>query len=364
LFDKIKFTTTTLKLINAHWQQALRQGELQLLKRLTALQHLAAKVAPETIAQPIGVARSTIYRWLADFMENGAKSFRFGHSSGRPPKLTALQQTRLGELLDAGPHANGFTVAIWSATLIVELIEREFGQKFKAGYLPQLLLAKLGFSYQKARFVSDHLDEARRVEWLNTTWPAIVEEAQRKGALLLFGDEASFAQWGTLGYTWARRGCQPTVKTTGIRKAYKVWGLVDYFTAQLFWQGQTGRFRAESYCQFLEEVLKQTERPVIIIQDGAPYHTALATKQFIAKQSERLRVYQLPSYSPDYNPIEKVWRLVKREATHLHYFATFEDLEQTVSAELSSLSQKPGRLKQTIGSVIDAVISDQLTTAA
>jgi transposase len=75
-------------------------------------------------------------------------------------------------------------------------------------------------------------------------------------------------------------------------------------------------------------------------------------------------VYQLPSYSPDYNPIEKVWRLVKRNATHLHYFASFEALEQTVRAELSQLSQKPGRVKQTLGSVIDALVSDQFEAAA
>lgn len=363
MLDKIKFTTSTLKLINQHWQQALRQGEMQLLKRLTALQLLAAKVNPQTIAEQIGVAGSTIYRWLNDFMQRGTQSFHFRHSTGLPSKLTVLQQARLGQLLDAGPQINGFSAAIWNATLIVELIEREFAKKFKPGYLPQLL-SKLGFSYQKARFVSDHLDEVRRAEWLNTTWPAIVEEAQRKGALLLFGDEASFAQWGTLGYTWARRGCQPTVKTTGIRKAYKVWGLVDYFTGQLFWQGQTGRFRAESYCQFLEEVLKQTAQPVIIIQDGAPYHTAKVTKQWIEQHRERVTVYQLPSYSPDYNPIEKVWRLVKRNATHLHYFASFEALEQTVKGELSSLSQKPERVKQTIGSVIDAMVTDQLAPAA
>lgn len=363
MLECIKFTTTTKKLINQHWQEALRRGEIQLLKRLTALQHLAAKVTPEGVADQIGVARSTIYRWLADFMEKGAKSFKFGHSSGRPAKLTVVQQARLGELLDAGPQDNGFTAAIWSATLIVELIEREFGQKFKPGYLPQLL-AKLGFSYQKARFVSDHLDEARRAEWLNCTWPSIVKEAQAKGAFLLFGDEASFAQWGTLGYTWARRGCQPTVKTTGIRKAFKVWGLVDYFTGQLYWQGQTGRFQAESYCQFLEQILAQTEQPVIIIQDGAPYHTAKRTKEWVEQHAERVTVYQLPSYSPDYNPIEKVWRLVKRGATHLHYFASFEALTQTVSRELRQLSQKPARVKQTLGSVIDALVSDRFEAAA
>jgi transposase len=362
LLDKIHFTTPTLKMISQSWQRALRQGESQLLKRLTALQRLADKIEPAQIAEQLGVARSTIYRWLADFIEKGEQSFHFQHSPGRPTKLTSAQQNRLGQLLDAGPQANGFTAAIWTASLIVELIEHEFGQKFKPGYIPQLL-AKLGFSYQKARFISDHLDEERRAEWLTVTWPEIVKQAQSTGALLLFGDEASFAQWGTLGYTWARRGCQPTVKTTGIRRAYKIWGLVDYFTGQLFWKGQTGRFRAESYCEFLEMVLKQTDRPIILIQDGARYHTAKRTKQFIEEHKARLTVHQLPTYSPDYNPIEKVWRLVKRGATHLHYFATFEELEKTVSAELTNLCQKPERVKQTLGSVIDEVVSALLQPA-
>jgi hypothetical protein len=68
-----------------------------------------------------------------------------------------------------------------------------------------------------------------RQEWCTTTWPHILRLAKARQALLLFGDEASFPQWGTLTYTWARRGQQPTVKTSGKRKGYKVFGLIDYF---------------------------------------------------------------------------------------------------------------------------------------
>ena len=46
------------------------------------------------------------------------------------------------------------------------------------------------------------------------------------GGLLLFGDEASFTQWGSLGYTWAPSGQQPVVRTTGRRKAYR--GAINY----------------------------------------------------------------------------------------------------------------------------------------
>ena len=95
-----------------------------------------------------------------------------------------------------------------------------------------------------SRFESDHLDPVRRAEWLEKEWPSIVNKARTQGALLLFGDEASFAQWGSLSYTWAVKGQQPVVATTGIRRGYKVFGLLDYFTGQLFYRGHTDKFKA------------------------------------------------------------------------------------------------------------------------
>jgi hypothetical protein len=75
---------------------------------------------------------------------------------------------------------------------------------------------------------------------LQQTWPRIQKQAKAAGALLLFGDEASFAQWGSLSYTWARKGQQPTLKTSGKRKGYKTWGLIDFFSGQFFYRHSEG----------------------------------------------------------------------------------------------------------------------------
>lgn len=53
----------------------------------------------------------------------------------------------------------------------------------------------------------------------------------------------------------------------------------------------------------------------------AKYHTSKTTQAFLAQHMERLTVFQLPSYSPDYNPIEDLWRKTKNPATHTKYFA-------------------------------------------
>jgi hypothetical protein len=276
--------------------------------------------------------------------------------------LTPSQKQRLCALIEAGPLAAGSPSGCWSALFLQDLIQREFGQ-FSNHHDLATLLRNLGFSYQKARFVSDHLDPERRQHWREQTWPTILAEAQQRGALLLFGDEASFAQWGSLAYTWARRGQQPTVPTCGKRKALKVFGLIDYFSGRVFWQSQTARFTADAYRTFLEAVLAQTDRPILLLQDGAAYHTAAALRPFFAAQRERLTVYQLPGYSPDYNPIEHLWKNLKKRSTHLRYFPTFEDLTTTVEEGLAFYQAHPDAVRAAIGKTL-ALLGDAVAHAA
>ena len=139
----------------------------------------------------------------------------------------------------------------------------------------------MGFSYQKAKFVADHKDPEKRKLWLEKKWPEILKLAEEKNAYILFGDEASFPQWGSLSYTWAKKGQQPVVKTSGKRRGYKLFGLIDYFSGRFFCKGhEKGRLNSASYRSFLSEVLSKTRKHIILIQDGARYHTSNAMKKF------------------------------------------------------------------------------------
>lgn len=334
------------------WQHAVRQGHARRIKHITALLDLNDEHAVSEVAERVGVHPATVYRWLHRFVLDRMASLHYGPSAGRPSKLTPTQKERLKALLAAGPLAAGYPTACWSSLILQDLIFREFGRLYNAHYLCALV-RNLGFSYQKARFVSDHLDEDRRRAWLSEEWPALVRLARARGALLLFGDEASFAQWGSLSYTWAPRGQQPLVLTCGKRKAYKVFGLIDYFTGRLFCQGQTARFTAASYCAFLATVLAATDRPIMLIHDGAKYHTAAATKEFLAAHADRLSVYQLPSYSPDYNPIEHLWKNMKRRTTHNRYFPEFALVCASVEEGLAHFQDNPAEVKRLMGTYLD-----------
>jgi transposase len=262
-------------------QHAYRVGDLRLVRRVSALLSVASKTATVSeVAELYPVARQTIYDWLKALLCRGEASLAYRQPPGRKPRLTKTQKQRLSELVQAGPQSAGFTTACWTSLLIQQLIQREFGVLYDRYYVCQLLRT-LGFSVQKARFVSDHLDEEARQRWWEETWPQIKRLTEEKRSLLLFGDEVSFAQWGSLGYTWALKGETPVVKTAGKRKGYKVWGLIELFSGRLFYRGQNERFDSEGYQAFLAQVLAQTTEHLILIQDGARYHTSKATRAFL-----------------------------------------------------------------------------------
>jgi transposase len=348
----IRLHNQTLKALNMRKEAAFRRGDLRLFKRISALLLQAEGYAPAEIAIIVMASAVSVRQWWSQLLEKGLDSLQYRTPPGRPAHLTPTQKKRLKELIADGPEKAGYATGCWNCALIQALILREFQILYNVHYVAELL-HHWGFSYQKARYVSDHLNERKRRAWLRKQWPHIVAEARRRDAWLLFSDEASFAQWGSLAYTWAPVGEQPQVKTSGKRKAFKVFGLMDYFSGRLFYQGLTGRFNAESYCAFLGTVLAQTQQPIILIQDGARYHTAAKTRAFFAAHAQQLTVYQLPSYSPDYNPIEHLWRHVKRAKTHNVYFATFEQLSLTVEDGLRQLQQEPATVRTLMGTYLD-----------
>ena len=305
---RIQLSQATVKALQSRLQHAYQKDDVRLVRRITVVIDLLVHHMPvEVLHERWGASPSTIYEWRKAFLLRGLDSLVYRHGGGRPEKLTPTQKKRLVELLDAGPLVVGFETACWNSVLIRVLIWREFGVLYNRHYVCTLL-HNLGFSFQKARFVSDHLDEAKRQAWLRDKWPAILRAAKRRKGMILFEDEASFAQWGSLSYTWARRGQQPEVATSGKRKGYKVYGAIEYFTGRLFYQGIEGRFNSESYQAFLQMIMRHTRKHLFLIHDGARYHTSQATTHFFTTHRQRITAHSLPSYSPDYNPMNTCGR--------------------------------------------------------
>jgi len=345
---RIRLTNQSRQSLIEQLQHAYRVANLRLVKRIHALLYIVEGHSVAEVCDLLHLGEQTVRDYLRTFIRNGIDSLRYRRPPGRPARLTQTQRKELTALLTAGPERAGYTSGCWPAIMVQDLVLQRFGVMYHPHYLCNLL-SQLGLSFQKARFVSDHLDEEARQQWWTYTWPEILQFAQRKKALILFGDEVSFAQWGSLSYTWAPKGHQPTVKTSGKRKSYKVFGLIEFFSGRFLWHGGIDRFNSDGYAAFLTEVLAQTKGHLILIQDGAKYHTSHALKQFFAAHADRLTKFQLPSYSPDFNPIEYLWRKVKKAATHLNYFPTFAALTQKVEHALQCFADRPSEILGLMG---------------
>lgn len=345
---RITLASSTLSAMKEMLHKAEHNGDLRIVKRVNAILAIVEGYSYSVISTILNVSEESIRLWFVAFLLNGVDAIKSRKPPGRPRKLTKTQRRLLDEIIINGPLAAGYSGACWRSPMIQHLIYERFGAFYSVNYIAQLLKS-MQFSYQKARFVSDHKDPEKRNEWLKKTWSQILERAKQKDAYILFGDEASFPQWGTLTYTWAKRSQQPTVKTSGIRKGYKVLGLIDYFTGRFFYASQEGRLTSESYGTFLQTVLNKIKKHVILIQDGARYHTSRTMQQFFEKHKEQLTVFQLPTYSPDYNPIEKLWKEIKKDGTHLHYFPTFNDLVGKVKEVLAIFANAPQKVLSLFG---------------
>jgi transposase len=88
-------------------------------------------------------------------------------------------------------------------------------------------------------------------------------------------------------------------------------------------------------------MMEQTTEHLFLIHDGARYHTSASTQAFLATHRERITAHPLPSYSPDDNPIEYLWKKTKQRATHNKYFQEFLALTVAVDKALAYFARHP-----------------------
>lgn len=336
----INASSRQIQSLKSRLEDSNRLGDFQVYMRTqTLLLYFQSQISMAIISQNTGKSIETVRLWIQDFAANGIRSLKLTFRSGRQAKLSKAQYKELYNIISNPPDLQGFIGGCWNSPMIQALIFKLYGVEYSVKYIPELM-KRIGLSYQKARFDLNNCNVEARKIWLEKTWPSLKRLASRKNARILFEDEASFAMWGSLAYTWAPKGQQPTVKTSGNRKAYKVFGAIEYGSGRLFYKGQTEKLNAKTYIEFLKHILRSTRGHLIIIHDGAPYHRARAVKEFFELKKDRLTASRLPTYSPDYNPIERLWRKAKRLGTHLNYFPTFDSLVQKVEETMQTLLKR------------------------
>ena len=97
-------------------------------------------------------------------------------------------------------------------------------------------------------------------------------------------------------------------------------------------------FDSASFLIFLQNLLavRRRGKKTLVILDNARYHHAEDLDNWLAKNHKRIELFFLPPYSPELNPIERVWKLTRRLCTHNRYFERLEDMVAVVEAKFIS----------------------------
>jgi transposase len=192
-----------------------------------------------------------------------------------------------------------------------ELMRRKFGVEMTPQGIGKLL-NRLGLSPQRPLVRAYQQDPERVRAWKEEEYPKIHKAARAAGASIFFCDESSISTDYHSGTTWAPVGQTPVVRGTGKRTSINMISAVSA-QGKLHFSFVEGYINAPDFIEYLKKLLHDIPGTVFLVVDGHGAHTAKATREFAEKNSDRLKLFFLPPYSPELNPDEWVWKNIKHD---------------------------------------------------
>jgi transposase len=137
---------------------------------------------------------------------------------------------------------------------------------------------------------------------------------------------------------WALKGQQPRVLSASTRQKVGFFGALNLKTGCLLTE-EASTFNAETFGDFIRHLLHHTQEKLYLILDNASWHKARDLKDLFIRHRDRLERIFLPPYSPELNPIERVWRITRRQITHNRYFESNEALRTALLSQFARWEQ-------------------------
>jgi transposase len=300
--------------------------------------------SPETVAEAMGVHRSTLYGWLARYRGGGWGNLDAKKRGGRPPKLDAKSIQWVFETVTTQqPDQLRFPFALWTVKILRELIARHLGIKLGKSSMHRLL-DQLGLSAQRPLWRAWQQDTEQVRQFKEKTYPELAARAGAEGGEIWFADEAGVRSDGHAGTTWALKGQTPVVASTGARFSLNLISAVSR-RGELRFMGIEGRMNAAKFIDFLKRMLQDSQRKIFLIVDGHPCHKAKKVRDFVEARSEEIELHLLPPYSPELNPDEHVWNELKTSTVGRMAITGPDQLKRVVFSHMRRIQKLPDKIK-------------------
>lgn len=295
------------------------------------------------VAAAYGTDRSTVFRWVSRYTEDGKPGLLRKPGSGRPRKLEELTQQEWRSLVLRPASYYGYETDLWTVGRLQAVIDEVYEIVVSKDTIWRRL-REANLTYQKPERAYYEIDEEARQEWVRREVPKIRRMVTKHRAVLYFQDESNVSLTAFLGKTWAPCGRTPKIKVTGKRGGVAALSAISK-AGHLVFRLHEKRIASDEVIDFLGQMLMyHRHRHLVVVMDQASPHVSKKTLEYIEGQ-RRLHVFYLPKYSPDWNPDEKVWNHLKHQELKGHQAKTKAELRMLAKRKLESMSRDPGLIR-------------------
>jgi len=271
--------------------------------------------SPRLIAQSQRIDETTVRRHLHDWLADEKLTPENGGSQSH------LSEAQAAELI---AH---LTVNLLPTTqAVITLVEEWWGIRYSVPGMNKWL-HRNGFSYKKPVGVP-HKYSAERQQAFRETYGKLKQEAGDDPILFIDGVHPS--QGTKLAYGWMPKGQKTVVETTGSRTRLNIMGALNLNDIGHTVIREYDTINSLNISKFFIAIRETypVKQKVHIILDGAGYHRSEFVKEWAYVMN--IELHYLPPYSPNLNPIERLWKVMNEEVRNNRYFASAKEFRQEI----------------------------------
>jgi len=296
-------------------KQIQKQRERKMADRLRVVLYKSEGRTSEVIAALLQMSRTQVKKVLGKYVAGGISALlRADGYKGSVAKLKESQQQELKVELKTHIYVTAQQVAAW--------IEQKWQIVYDVSTLHKLL-KRLGFTYKKNRLVPSQADPTLQQQFVR--WYAGLCDRFQPNDRIYFGDAAHFKHNAEAGYAWSIKGEPFLIPSNSGRQRYNVLGAYCPQHHECVVLLTPDNITQATLVEFL--ALLRTHHPdqgkLYLLLDNARYNYTQTVAE--AASLHHIHLDYLPPYSPNLNPIERLWKFVRKRFFKDKYRRTFAD---------------------------------------
>lgn len=218
---------------------------------------------------------------------------------------------------------------------IISYVKLQFNVLYTVSGMNNWLKAH-GFSYKKPAIIPGKVNVQAQKEWIEEFKKLKANLPQNDSICFIDGVHPTHNTKPTYG--WIKRGVRKEIPTNSGRQRINISGAVDIVTKKVVYS-EDYTLNADSTITFLkklEESYPESNR-VHVFCDNARYYKNKMVKQYL--ENSKITLHFLPSYSPNLNPIERLWKLMYEHVLYNKYYEKYCDFKKAVFGFLDNLTK-------------------------